>query len=272
MSSMDPVQQTYAMLNQREQDRFDNPYKRSLRFRASETDACSRMVWFDLSNYKPDGPGEGRMSLYGIDGDVAHDVLRILMRDAGVKLKGLNFKDDGTVEETVNVRKEITHNGMTFMIACRADGVVELDGVDHALEIKSVSGFAYDWMRKVYMGEHTKNMKEQYGPGGAASIIKYLKAKQLKYFTQMHMTAYLAGLDACYLIIKDRSSCQFGFDEDGSALRFDIDMDLVNGALDKFAMIARQVTKGDPPMRPHVQSSKECGWCKFKERCWNFDK
>lgn len=266
MIAMDPVAQTYAMLDADVEKETENWRPPPRRFRASESNACSREIWYRHMGYRP-SPSAGKMSLYGSDGDLAHDALRMLMRKAGVKLFGLEFKDDGTIEETINIRETVEHNGEEFVIACRADGGVTIDGVDHALEIKSISGFAYSWMDKVFHGKASLDMRRRYGTGNDG-IRAYIAEKYKKFLTQSHLTAWAAKLQGVYLVIKDRSSCQFGFGESNEALRYEVDMDIVNPVLDKFAMITRLCRDGTPPVREYVKSSKDCGYCNFSHHCW----
>lgn len=264
---MDPVKQTYAMLDAGALAEFNDGYKRPQRFRASEVANCSRQIWYAVSGYEKDSPEQGKQSLYGVYGDLTHDVIRNLMLQAGVKLDGLEFHEDGSITELVDLREKVTYNGVEFTVAARADGIVEIDGKRYGLEIKSVSAYVYDYMHKVLTGTATKNMKAQYGEG-PIGLRKYIAAKYKKYLQQAHLTAYLAGLDGTYLVIADRSSCQFGFDGDGSALLLDLDMDMVNETLAKLAMIQKKIASGDPPMRDFNKGSKECGWCPYQGRCW----
>lgn len=265
---MDPVKQTYAMLDQQAMEEFTDGYKRAQRFRASEVDNCSRRIFYDVSGYEKDSAETGKQQLYGLYGDITHDVVRNLMRKAGVELDGLEFNEDGSVTELINLREQVSHNGVDLTIAARADGIVVVDGKRYGLEIKSVSGFVYDYMHKVYTGTASRKMTAQYGVG-TKGLRKYVATKYSKYLKQAHLTAYLAGLDGVYLVIADRSSCQFGFDGDGSALMYDLDMKIVDGVLSKLAMIQRKIRDGEPPMRDYTKGSKECGWCPFKERCWS---
>jgi len=258
---MDPITQVYKHLDGREVSRFQTWEPRPPRFNPSSINDCSRKLWYAQVGTKPDGPGKGFLSLYGPSGDYYHDQVRFDMRDAGCELGGLIFHEDSRkVEETDVARATITHNDQEFVLSGRGDGRIKIDGDWYYLEIKSVDAYKMRWMEDAYR---------------KGRLMKYMQEKWAKYFSQTNMMCAPEMLDlkGTYLVMVNRSNCQYGFsDKDFTkregGLLYDFDPEQWEQQKIKMAMITKRRHSGVAPVRGHAEGSKDCGYCPFSERCW----
>jgi CRISPR/Cas system-associated exonuclease Cas4 (RecB family) len=252
---MDPVQKLYKHLDKLNLERAGGTKRPSSRFRPSEISQCARRVWYRQGGGQMPAE-EGFLRLYGMDGNICHDTVRLLLRDAGVELAGLKFNDDGSVEELDFFRDTITHKGETFQVSGRGDGRIKVDDTWMYLEIKSLDAYKAKWL----------NIRYQEG-----EIREYLYKKYPNFVQQCTLCAKHLGLPASYLILKDRSSCQIGFADQEWERRgyvLPVDEDLYTQMLDKMAMITRMRREGVPPIREYTEGSKECKNCPFSEECY----
>jgi CRISPR/Cas system-associated exonuclease Cas4 (RecB family) len=264
---MDPVKQTYEHIQQmlkEEHDRYGPPPQR---FRASEAGACPRQVYYRLAGYKPETPRTAFLELLTSMGELQHNVVRWRMKQAGVDLFDLSFNEEtGEVEEENHRKVKVQHNGEEFVVAFRSDGGVNIDGVPHVLEIKTIDGFSFSAMNKVFQNGGWPALKEYLTSGEG----KNRGDKYSKWFKQATISGLLSKerLDNAYLIIADRSMGQFGFAGENSGLAFKLEEEELNKCLSMFAYVAKALREGEPPMQEYLQNSKECGYCPYKNRCW----
>lgn len=259
---MDPVTQVYKYLDTKNREDAQFPRPSRGKFRPSEVHQCSREIWY-RHNDKPKKVVPGFVSLYGMDGDLAHKSTHWLLYRAGVDIRGIEFNEEtGEAKEKDFFKKTIVHNGETLVISGRGDGRVFYYGHEHLLEIKSVDGFKYKHMLAAYQrGELIKYLKE----GN--------KGKYFKFFQQSMLTAYCLGLDSIYLLMKDRSLCQLGMHNEVSDLReggavIPFDEEILTNTLDKLARIEKAKREGIAPDREFTEGSYECDrLCAFGHIC-----
>jgi hypothetical protein len=266
---MDPIKKTYQFLDERELVKFEGWKPRPMRFNPSSISQCSRRLAYSNNGTEPDGPMAGFLSQYGPAGDFYHDQVRKEMRAAGCEMYGLKLRKDGTIEETDIVKTQFEHNGELITISGRGDGRIKIDGVMHYLEGKSVDAFKYRWMEEYYQ----KGYKD-FDPG-PESLVAYIKEKYPNFVEQcnMMMAPEMLYLPAAYVVVINRSNCQFGFAnkdyterEGGIILPFD--PELWERQKNKMAFIAKSVREGTLPVQEETEGSKACGQCPFEKRCW----
>lgn len=255
----DPAQALYDVMDEKGLEAARNHSAPPRRFRASEASNCVRQIYHRLNGDRP-APRNGKSNMYGVCGDVDHDLTRALMVEHDVPVGGIDFKDDGSQEELLFYRKTYTHAGATFEVTARCDGTVP--NTPHGpclLEIKGMSGFAYDWLNKAFIKD------------GHAGALERVKKKHQSYYDQCHVSMALAGYERCYLLVKDRSSGTIGLHNpdtnERSGIYIDFDPVHFVKILDRFAYISRKLEDGAPPMPEKTPGSRECGWCEFRYRC-----
>jgi len=203
---------------------------------------------------KPDAP---HSHMYSRDGDLLHDDVRFLLRDAGVELDWLIFNDDRTVTETMSFKKEYEIDGKPFVISGRCDGKIKVNDEWMPLEIKTLNGFKYKYVNLAY---------------NKGEILDYLYNKCHNYLVQTMLCADSLGFDRSYLLIKDRSSCQFGFHDETNDYREGIiienDKELLDKVYTKMNRIGHALNTGVLPPQDFLEKSKECGWCPYQKTCW----
>lgn len=262
MSDLEPVEQVYKFLDQKNREEAQYPRPSHQRFRPSEAHACSRATYY-RHNDVPPKVVPGFVSLYGRDGDLAHTSTHWLMYHAGVDIGGIEFNEEtGEAKELDFFRKEVTHNGETFTISGRSDGRVTFNGQEHLLEIKSVDGFKYMHMQKAYdKGELHKYIRE----GNKGTYLKFLQ--------QSMVACKCLGLESVYLLVKDRSLCQLGFLDKATEHRecglvIPFEQEMYDATLDKWAAIHKAVRLGEPPMREYTEGSYMCDrLCSYGHIC-----
>jgi len=257
---MDPIQMIYNLRDEAGRNDVRNYRKPPIRFRASEVANCSRQIWYRLSGYIP-APRYGRSDDYGIDGDAHHDITRQLLAHYGVKLRGLEFNEDGTQVETNFLAKEYNVDGLNVTVASRCDGEIFLEEItDWALlEIKSAGYWKFKYLNDAFI------------EGGREGAINYMKEKRRPYYEQSTITADMHGNGHIYLLLKDRSDCGLGLynpdTNEHTGLLYPVDQDDLTTILRKLANIKRKVMDGTPPMPEHIASSSDCKYCPFKYLC-----
>ena len=254
---IDPVARAYAHLDNLSAEEVTNFKPRIPRFNPSGISKCSRLIWYKHVGTVPE-PFPGFLRQYGPYGDHAHDQVRTLMYEAGCEMSALTFNDDGTVGETDIVKKEYTHNGQTFTISGRGDGRITVDGEEMYLELKSVDAYKFRNMRNAYL---------------QGKLEDHIRKEWDSYIQQCNLMMALLGLDKTYLVLINRSNCQFGmsdrkFENQEGGLILKFDQELWEKQLNKMAMITRKADEGVPPMRGKSQGSRDCQQCAYETKCW----
>jgi hypothetical protein len=255
----DPVQAVYDALTEKGVQEARNHESPPRRFRASEASNCVRQIYHRLNGDRP-APRKAPSKMVGMAGDVDHDMTRIIMMEAGVPVGGIKFHEDGSQEELLWYRETVEHAGETFEVTARCDGLLqETPQGPCLLEIKGMSGFAFDWLNKAFI------------KGGHAGALKRIKEKHQSYYDQCHVSMAMAGMTTCYLLVKDRSSANLGLHNpetgERSGIYIEFDPEHYNKILDRFAYVTRKLNEGKPPMPEKTPGSRECGWCEFRYRC-----
>lgn len=266
--AQEPITKVYEYLDRCNREEVATYRFRGRRFNPSGMHKCPRALYYRHTGEVP-RVVPGFISLYGQDGDIAHDSVRWLMKKAGVQMKWLDFDEEkGTIEETGYFRKEVTHNGQTFTISGRADGLVlvESEAGDEwmPLEIKSIDGFKYKYILKAYQ---EGNLHEYLMEGN--------KGNYRKWYMQTTLTAHFMGYDKTYMVFKDRSLCQIGMYDKVNDVReggciMPVNQEMLKGMLNKMAMVDKCVDDGVPPMLAlcPVEGSYECDrLCEYNHIC-----
>lgn len=259
---MDPVKDMYdkrqaELIAEATQKDFYKPNE--IRFRASELTDCPRRIYHRLVGDRP-LPNSPRLGDYGSIGDAAQDICRQRLVDAGINVGGVDFTPSGQIETTSKVG-EFACMGENIKIASRLDGLLEYDGHDGILEVKSVGYWKWDGMAKAY----TSN--------GVEGLIAHVKKKYLSYIWQMEASMRINGKKEGYLLIYDRSEGRIGVHSKRD------DADRVGGfwlaadderwkqILNKLLRIQRAV-KRKVALRPgELPGSTACQRCPFSYAC-----
>ena len=255
---MDPITQMYKYYGQQLALRHGGITKPSNRFRPSEMHGCARAIFYRMKGGLEKAPGRPSGFPISRDGDLAHDILRWDLRNAGVELDWLEFNEvTGEVKETKDFKYPIELNGKEYLISGRCDGLIKVEGEWMPLEIKSLNGFGFKYILKAY------NDGRKW---------EYLEDKYYKYLVQTMLCADSLGYDKTYLIIKDRSSCQSGMHDEANDFReggFIIknDPEVLKRTRGKMQIVADALDADVPPMHGYIEGSKECGWCDFAKVC-----
>lgn len=255
----DPVQALYDAMDAEGLEEARNHEAPPRRFRASEASNCVRQIYHRLNGDRP-APRAAKSKMYGVCGDVDHDMSRALFIQHGVPVGGIDFKEDGEQVELLWYREQIEWNDQTFEITARCDGLMpETPHGPALLEIKGMSGFAYDWLNKAFIKD------------GHAGALERIKKKHQSYYDQCHVSMALSGHKLCYLLPKDRSSGTLGLHNpdtnERSGIYIEFDPEHYKKILDRFAYVTRKLGEGKPPMPEKTPGSRECGWCEFRYRC-----
>lgn len=260
----DPITKVYDYLDKCNRDEVAT-YQFSAskrRFNPSSIANCSRQLYYEMTGEVP-RIIPGFISLYGQDGDISHDSVRWLMKQAGVVMDWLEFDETtGRIEEKGYFRKEIEHNGERFTVSGRADGLVYLEDLDKSLplEIKSVDGFKAKYIQSAY---EKGNLLDYLHTGNSGKYYKWL--------CQMTLTSKMMGYDATYLVLKDRSLCQIGVRDVVNDVRegfiVPVDEALYVELLNKMAVISKMIREKTPPIREYLDGDYDCRICNFNHIC-----
>lgn len=265
----DPIQHLYDMMTENQIDKVRTHYKPSARFRASESADCMRKIWHRLRGDKP-APRSAEGMMYGIIGDIDHDITRDLLNQSGCTVGHVEYDGDGAPgRETLQGRRiytvDLNGKDIEVEVSARADGSLNTPKGRALLEIKGISAWAYDWMNKAFIN------------GGHQGVVDYIKEKRPGWYSQMQVSMALFGYDICYLIVKDRSSGTLGFrnPETGerSGAYFQFDPDFFRQTLQRFAFVKSKLGAPDDqgPRPEFAAKSKECGFCDWRWRCHGAD-
>ena len=258
----DPCQQLYDSLDAEGLHSAREHTSPPRRFRASEANNCVRLIWHRLHGDRP-APRNGRSLMYGVCGDVDHDLTRQLYNAHGVPIGGVTFGDDNQGIEHMFYRKEImieTPTGtVPVTITARADGELETPQGPALLEIKGMGFYYY------------KFLNEAFEKGGHQACIERLNDKHMSYMRQMQISMYLSGHKLCYLVVKDRASGTIGLHNSDTGERTGIyvpfDQELFDDTMQRFAYVTRKLDENEAPLPEKTPGSNDCGWCEFRYRC-----
>lgn len=259
----DPIQALYDSMNEEAQDAARHHTSPPRRFRASESSDCVRQIWHRLRGDRP-APRNAEGNMYGILGDVDHDVTRQLLNHHGIPVGGVTFDaDTGEATENLLVRTEVPvqHQGrtVTVTVTSRADGTIVTPRGKAILEIKGMGFYMYDWLNKAY----TK--------GGHDGAMERIRSKHQKYVDQCQVTMGLTGYKLCYLLVKDRSTGTLGLHNketgERTGLYIQFDPERYEEILQRFAYIQSKLEADTPPIAEFADGSQQCGWCPFYYRC-----
>lgn len=257
---MEPVTQVYQYLDKQNKLEAEYVRKPSSRYRLSELGDCARRI-----KYRHEGTETqavpGFVSLFGQDGDIAHDSVRWLMRKAGVELDGLHFNEEtGEIKETMFCRKTIEHKGIPIDITGRADGMVRYDDEWMLLEIKSIDG----WKSKYLNDAYNKGEFLSYLENGSSG-------KMAKFLDQCEAAMRCFNFDKTYLVMKDRSMCQIGSHDTKHDVREGFvlhrDDERWERIKNKLAMIEKAKADGTDLLRM-TEGHWQCQQCPFSDKCW----
>lgn len=264
--AMDPVRKIYlererVLCEQIKQYSAPTPF----RFRASELGNCYLRMWFRLAGYIP-AARDPRGDDYGRDGDLHHDQVRKFLREAGVKLSGVKFKKDGTVEETAaHVIPVQTRHGQVE-ISMRLDGFIYIGNKKYVLEIKSVGE-----------GKLRYLLRSWEESGDPTCVAVHIAENQLGYHYQSHACMKGAKVPRTYLLFKDRSGCAVGLHSKkdkhqiigGPTLEFNkLVWDTITR---KLGTLRKALDDETPPAPTHTVHSQvaECKYyCEFAHLCY----
>lgn len=232
------------------------------RFRASESSNCLRQIWHRLHGDRP-APRDGRSLMYGVCGDVDHDLTRQLFEGHGVPIGGVTISDDGQGQEHMFYREDVTvklpTGDVVIQLTARADGELETPQGTALLEIKGMGFYYY------------KLLNEAFEKGGHQAVLERLRDKHQSYLRQCMVTMFLSGHRLCYLVVKDRASGTIGLvnEETGerSGIYIPFDQDMLDDTLKRFAYVQRKLDENEPPAPEYTAGSRECGWCEYRYRC-----
>lgn len=270
---MDPIAHVYQKMNEKGVEEARHHTKPPTRFRPSEAADCGRQIWFRLNGQRP-APRNASSDMYGVRGDVDHDVTRQILNHHGSTVHGVTYANgEGAGEESIIVQKNYTVESpvgpIEIMVSGRADGEIDLDidpekslptpGTRALCEIKGTGYWPYDWLNKAYE------------LGGHEAAVKRVKEKHPKWYLQCQATMALTGHTKCYLIIVDRSSGTIGLYNQNTNERegivLDFDKAVWEELLQKFAYIKRKLDADEMPPAEFSAKSKECSYCPFYYAC-----
>lgn len=275
--SGDPIQKLYAYLEAEEATKVARWRPPSaIRFRPSELGGCWRAIYYRLAGKQP-GPLKPETKLLFLDGDVAHNVVRQMLNEAGVVMGDLVFEADGGVEETAAGTRILTvkHGDAEFDVTLsgRTDGSIEVDGRMILLEIKSVGHYKFE------------QFEQAWKKGGQKAILKLLKDDVKKragarphprhanrrFWFQFQSTMLLREAPQIYVVFKDRDKGTIGLaDAEGKrwGVTLDADPEVQEEILARCAVVLRSLETGKAPSTEFMDGSYTCLGCDFYKECW----
>lgn len=228
----------------------------SNRYRASEAGGCRRQIWYRVSGYQP-WPENPINGMAYVVGNALHDVTRAMMDAHGIKLDGLEFMDDYSIEETDKLQVQV--DGIT--LSSRTDGSLgsAYPGMQNTLlEIKTISEWPFKAMEKVYKSE------------GNAAAVEYMKERYAYYYAQTQITAGMLGVPWVYLLVVLRDNLKIGLegqDHKRHCLVFPFDQKEFDKQVKRFKQVDKARLAGKAPEPDYEEGSKGCTYCKFSYLC-----
>lgn len=274
----DPIQQLYDQLGEQCLDQVRRHYRPSTRFRASESANCMRAIWHRLRGDRPK-PRDGVGSMYGIMGDIDHDVTRQLLNQSGTEIGHVDYSD-GTgegkeqlqIQHPFTVKRESDGREIEIIVSGRADGSLTTPRGRALLEIKGTGFWVYKWLNEAYLAGFKDKDGGQHKPGQDAALAR-VKEKHKTWYAQVQTSMAIFGYDLCYLIVKDRSTGTIGQVNPETNVREGIyipfDPAFFANSLQRFAHVASKlgVEVKDGPKPEFASKSKECSYCDFRWMC-----
>jgi hypothetical protein len=273
----DPIQKLYDYLSAEEATRVTRWRPPSeLRFRPSELGGCWRALYYRLQGNQPK-PIKAETKLLFLDGDIQHNVMRNMFREAGIELGDLVFEADGGVEETGASKRAIVvpHGGQEFtvLLSGRTDGLIDVDGKMVLLEIKTIGKYKFD------------QFQYQFAKGGTKAVIRFLRDDVKKragarphprhgnrrFWFQFQGTMLLREAPQIYIVLKNRDTGEIGLrDPEGGrhGLLIDADPEVQDEILARCAVVLRSLEAGTPPSTEFMDGSTSCNLCDFRHLCW----
>ena len=274
----DPIQQLYDQLTEEQLDKIRTHHKPSTRFRCSESANCMRSIWHRLRGDRPK-PRTAMGSMYGMIGDIDHDVTRQLLNQSGSEVGHVDYSDgsgDGkellSTMKPYKVKREADGKEIEVIVSGRADGSMETPRGRALLEIKGTGFWPYKWLNTAYTDGFKDNDGHEWPPGHDALVAR-VKDKHQTWYAQMQSSMAIFGYDLCYLIVKDRSSGTLGqYDEEAGTregIYIKFDPVFFANSLQRFAHIKSKlgVEIKDGPKPEYASKSKECSYCDFRWMC-----
>lgn len=263
---MDPIRLMYQRRNadwKSKLRRYKAPSNQHIR--ASELGKCKRMTYYRLAGYIPDRTYPGTLMDYSQDGDLHHDAVREAMLAGGLKITGFTRTKDGH-QETESHLLPFTHNGETFTITVRLDGLIRIGNVVHVLEIKSLN----QWKLNGLLNEWEE-------AGNDAALLAYIDEHRKDILFQTHAEMVAVKKKRAYVVFKDRSNCHIGLHSrknperiiGGPIIQFR--EDIWARVLNRCAAIALALRMDVPPQQLSA-SSTDCKYCDYLHLCHGADR
>lgn len=264
----DPIQHLYDSMTEMQLEKARAHYKPSTRFRASESANCMRQIWHRLRGDRP-APRDAMGMMYGILGDIDHDITRDLLNQVGVNIGHVTYAGNGapgveTLQEQKDYKVKLASGKeVDIVVSGRADGSLNTPKGRALLEIKGIGAFAYKWMNKAFE------------EGGQKGVLDYIKEKRPSWYGQMQTSMAIFGYDLCYLVVKDRSTGTLGFVNEETGERAGayvvFDPAYFHNTLQRFGFVKSRLGAEEGPKPEFAAKSKECGFCDFRWLCHGAD-
>jgi len=233
------------------------------RFHASGLARCKTQQYYRLAGFIP-SMEPVRMSGYSVDGDMHHDQVRHMLKEARVKVSGVTFRSNGSVVENETFVLPVKYKDATYEISMRLDGFITISQRKYVLEIKSLGFWKYKPLAEVW--EKTQS---------EAALIGYLMAHRKDIMYQTHACMLASKLSRTYLLIKDRDSCTVGLHAGANIIGgpiINFDKNVWEEACQRQATVVRHLNLGSPPPPEFLSSSNECKLCRYRHLCHDAEK
>lgn len=242
-------------------------------FGASGTNLCDRQIVFKNGNVKaektPDIPFRSRQRRVGsavieyLQLDLAHMAKRL--GNEAVFTLATTKDGEYAMEDAMQVRQVIEHNGVKFAITVKPDGILNYAGDDDRR-------FIFEYKTKA-SGVVEMNGKLDYS-GAQADHLRQVTAESIVYgidegfivYESMHKPSWFSDQDR-KSVPKTRKTWRNGEPlQDLRVMYFRITDDMKRELLDDLARQASLVYNGEIP-EITVDMTGKCGFCPFKSHC-----
>lgn len=260
----DPVAQLYLRRQRdmlKELKKYKAPSPR--RFHASALGNCKTQLYYRLAGYIP-ALEPVKSTGYSYDGDMHHDQVRRMLREAGFKIGGVSFQSDGTVKEDQSYVLPVNYRGVKFDVSMRLDGFINISGKKHVLEIKSIGFWKYKPLATLW--DKTRS---------TAALLAYIQENRRDFMYQTHACMLAAKTGSAYLVFKDRDSCTIGLHAGGDVVGGPVikfNPDIWEEACQRISTVVTHLELGSPPVPEFIASSFECQLCRYRHLCHDADK
>lgn len=242
-------------------------------FGASGTNKCDREIVFKNAKVKtektPDLPHRARQRRVGtavidyVQLDIAH-VPKRMGKDA---IFTFGTTSDGwlAMEDAMQVRQVIEHNGVKFAITVKPDGILnysEEDGRLFIFEYKTKASGVVEMNGKLdYSGAQDDHLRQV-----TAEAIVYGINEGFIVYESMHKPSWFSDEERKN-VPKTRKTWRSGEPiPDMRAMYFYITEEMKTALLDDLARQAQLVYDGEIPVM-NVEMTSKCGFCAFREHC-----